>query len=111
LLINETEQEVFVYGTLDWGFKASLSLVLRDAKGKPVQSRFFADSAAHLRSREDISQFVKLIPYHSLGRSTTWSIPQLFSNPGKYSISVEYHSPLTLADVDVSRSTVKREEQ
>lgn len=101
LLINETKQEVFVYGTLDWGFNASLRLVLRDATGKLVQPRFFADSAAHLQSREDISQFVKLIPYHSLGRYTTWSIPQLFSKPGKYSILVEYHSPLTLADVDV----------
>ena len=100
---NNAVKDVFVYGTLEFGYRGSLRLYRRDAKGKEVPTRMI-DEALEMRPKpDDIAAFVKLLPFHFLG--TTYKSSIYFLNmekPGRYSMWVEYHCPITIADVRVS---------
>lgn len=51
----------------------------------------------------DTSAFVKLLPYHFIGTDYKESIIELnMMRPGRYTLWVEYHSPISVADVKVS---------
>ena len=63
-MTNLGKEAVYVFGTLDWGYSASLLLHIRDASGKEVQPLF--DDLTFVSS-DDKSAFVKLLPYHFLG--------------------------------------------
>jgi hypothetical protein len=66
MLSNSGKEAVYIFGTLDWGYSASLVLHIRDASGKDVQPRGFLDDPT-FTSPDDKSAFVKLLPHHFLG--------------------------------------------
>jgi len=102
LINTNCVKDVFVYGTLEFGLRASFTVFLRDEKGKDVPSRFFPDAWELPPDRNDTSAFVKLLPDHFLGTFSRSSIQKLgIEKPGKYSIWAEYHSPISVANVEV----------
>ncbi|HKP45303.1 MAG TPA: hypothetical protein VJT50_01780 [Pyrinomonadaceae bacterium] len=104
MLINTSGvKDIFVYGTLEFGLRASLMVYRRDAKGRNVPTRFFPHAWELPPARSDTSAFVKLLPDHFLGTFSRSSIQKLgMVKPGRYSLWVEYNSPISIADVAVS---------
>jgi hypothetical protein len=101
MLVNPSSKPVYVLRTLDWGPSASLTLHVHDASGKEIQPEFWPDAQTY-ESPDDKSAFVKLGPDHFLGANFPDSIKSLnLTRPGKYSISVEYKSPFSSAEVDL----------
>jgi hypothetical protein len=99
LLMNSGKEDVYIFGTLDFGYSASLILHIRDASGKEVQP-FFDDLT--FASPNDTSAFVKLLPDHFLGTKFYSPVNDLNMNrPGRYAIYVEYHSPFSASDVQL----------
>jgi hypothetical protein len=102
MLRNTDEKALFVFGTLEWGYSASLMFHIRDASGKKVEPILIPDPPPHAPP-EDQSDFVKLQPDNFLG--TSYFAPLKLMNltkPGKYSIFVEYWCPFSSMDVSVS---------
>lgn len=94
-------KEIFVFGNLGWGYRASLTEIIRDAHGKRISPKIFSDDLTAPIPRNDTTQFVRLVPKHFLGTYFVEEIDQLnLIKPGKYSIMVEYHSPISISDVD-----------
>jgi hypothetical protein len=101
MLMNSGKKEIYVFGTLEWGHLASFLFHIHDASGKEIRPRAFPDDQT-LVSREDRNSFVKLLPNHFLGTDFYAPVNLLGLNrPGKYSIFVEYHSPVSSADTDL----------
>jgi hypothetical protein len=101
MVINASDQDIFVYGDLGWGHLASLTICLTDARGNDIQPKFISDAVTY--PPDDNSQFVKLLPFHFLGTSYVASIEDLnMQRPGKYSIYIEYHSPIRNSKANVS---------
>ena len=74
LINNDAVKNIYVYGTLQFGVRASFRLFRRNAKGKEVPTRFI-DSGWELPPKADeVSAFVKLLPFHFLGTSYWWTI-------------------------------------
>ena len=96
-------KDVFVYGTLELGHRGSFTLFLRDAKGKEVPPRIVTEALESLPDPTDTSAFVKLLPYHFIGTNYKTSIAELnMVRPRTYTLWVEYHCPISDADVRVS---------
>ena len=103
LVNNNAVKDIFIYGTLQFGVRASFILFRRDAKGKEVPTRFI-DSGWELPPKpDDTSAFVKLLPFHFLGTTYKSSIHLLnLEKPGRYQIWVEYQSPISSSQVKVT---------
>ena len=102
LLRNSSEKDLYVFGTLDWGFSGSLMFYVRDASGKEVEPLVVPDSPPNAPP-DDKSAFVKLRPNHFLG--TSYFAPLKLVNltkPGRYSVFVEYKCPFSITDVPVT---------
>lgn len=102
MLRNVTETDAYVFGTLEWGYSASLMFYIRNAAGKEIEPILVPDSPPSAIP-DDRSAFVKLRPDHFLG--TSYFAPLKLMNltkPGRYSIVVEYNSPISKADVDIT---------
>lgn len=96
-------KDIFVYGTLELGHRGSFTLYRRDAMGKEVPTRFIAEAMSMPPDPNDKSAFVKLLPDHFLGtyfRSTIRTLNMV--RPGRYTMWVDYHCPISIADVRVS---------
>jgi len=104
MLINtDYVNDIFVYGTLGWGYSASLTFTLRDASGKEIHPQIFPDDLTPPISPDDTMAFVKLRPKHYLGTDLVAKLDLLnLSKPGKYSIFAEYHSPISGTEVNLS---------
>lgn len=102
-LVNpDFNQDIFVYGSLEWGYSASLTLFVHDASGRRVKSRFYDDALTPPLKSGDNSIFVKLQPQHLLGTYYSSTIKELnIEKPGIYNIYTEYHSPIKTSEVDV----------
>ncbi len=101
MLINSGKEDVYVLGTMEWGYSASLLFHIRNASGKEIEPMGFPDDQT-LVSPDDKSAFVKLLPNHFLGTNFFAPLDVLNLNkPGKYAIFVEYHSPLSTAEVEL----------
>lgn len=102
MLINSGKEAVYVFGTLDWGYSASLVLHIHDASGKEVQPFGRFDDLT-FASPEDKSAFVKLLPHHFLGTNFFSPLDVLnLDRPGRYAIYVEYQSPFSATDVQLN---------
>lgn len=100
---NNAVKDLFVYGTLQFGPRASLTLFRRDAKGMEVPTRFIDDAWELPPKANDTTAFVKLLPFHFLGTTYSSSIHLLnMERPGKYTMWVEYHCPISAAKVGVT---------
>jgi hypothetical protein len=101
MLRNPGEEDVYIFGTLDWGFSASLMFYIRDASGKEIEPVLVPDSPP-FGIPDDRSAFVKLRPDHFLGTSYFAPLKLMsLTRPGRYAIFVEYNSPVSTADVDL----------
>jgi hypothetical protein len=96
-------KDIFIYGTLEFGVRGSLMLYYRDAKGNEVPTQFFPEALTLPPKPDDTSAFVKLRPDHFLGTYYRPSIRMLnMVRPGRYTMWVEYHSPIPAANASVS---------
>ena len=96
-------KDIFVYGTLEFGPRASFMLYRRDSKGQDVPTKFFPDAWELPPEPNDTSAFVKLLPDHFLGTYSRTSISKLnMVRPGRYSMWMEYLCPISIADARVS---------
>jgi hypothetical protein len=96
-------KDIFVYGTLEFGHRGSFTFYHRDAKGKDVPTQFIDEALTDLPKPNDRSAFVKLLPDHFLGTYYRPSIRELnIERPGRYTMWVEYHCPISTADVELS---------
>lgn len=101
MLMNTGKKEVYVVGTLEWGPLASFSFHIQDSSGKKIRPQAFPDDQPAV-ARDDKSSFVKLMPSHFLGTDFYAPLNLLgVDRPGKYSIFVEYHSPIPSVDTEV----------
>jgi hypothetical protein len=101
MLINSGNEDIHVLGTMEWGYSASLIFHIRDASGKEIEPLDFPDDQS-LVSLDDKSAFVKLRPNHFLGTNFFAPLDVLnLHKPGRYAVFVEYHSPLSAADVEL----------
>lgn len=102
MVSNKNLRDIFIYGNLEWGYYASLTLCVQDARGKTISPNFSPDAITFFENPDDISQFVKLLPFHFLGKEYKTSTARLnIQKPGRYSIYAEYHSPISKAKVNV----------
>jgi hypothetical protein len=102
MLNNVSDKNLYVLGTLEWGYNASLLLHVRDASGKEIEPTGFPDDQT-LIDLEDQSAFLKLRPNHFLGTNFVSTLKFLNMNkPGKYSLYVEYFSKVPNGDVKVT---------
>lgn len=102
MLRNAGEKDIYLYGTLDWGYSGSLMFHIRDASGKEIEPLVVPDSPPSAPP-DDKSAFVKLRPDHFLG--TSYFAPfNLMNLPrrGRYSVFVEYRCPFSIRDVVVT---------
>lgn len=101
MLMNAGKKEVYVVSTLEWGPLASFGFHIQDSSGREIRPRAFPDDQT-LVVHEDKSSFVKLLPSHFIGTDFYAPINLLgLDRPGKYSIFVEYHSPISSADTEM----------
>ena len=95
--------DILIYGKLGWGYSASLTYTIRDVSGKRIEPNVLADDLTFPILRDDTSSFVKLLPRHFLGTYFLDDLDQLsLRKPGRYTIFVEYHSPISTKDVNLS---------
>lgn len=103
LINNNAVKDIFVYGTLQFGLRASFMLFRRDTKGKEIPTRFIDTGSELPPKSNDPGAFVKLRPFHFLGKPYRSTIYMLnMERPGRYSMWVEYHSPISAADVELN---------
>ena len=77
-------KDLFVYGTLEFGYRGSLRLYRRNAKGKEVPTRFIDEALTVPPETNNQSAFVKLLPDHFLGTSYNSTIYLLnLEKPGR----------------------------
>jgi hypothetical protein len=80
---------------------ASFAFHIQDSSGKEIRPRAFPDDQTVV-ARDDKSSFVKLMPMHFVGTSFYAPINLLgLDRPGKYSMYVEYHSPLSSLETEL----------
>jgi hypothetical protein len=95
-------KDLMVYGTLGWGHLSSLTYTIRDASGKRIQPQVLADELTPPIRRNEINSFVKLRPDQFIGVRYSEDLKRLnLSKPGRYSILVEYHCPISTTEVDL----------
>ena len=96
-------KDIFVYRRLAWGYLSSLTYTIRDASGRRIQPMILADDLNPPIPRNDTTLFVKLPPEHFIGIHYLEELDRLnLRRPGRYSIFVEYHCPISTKDVDLS---------
>ena len=96
-------KDVFVYRMLGWGHLSSITYTIRNASGKLIHPAALADDLPLPLDRNDETNFVKLAPDHFLGTALAEDLNQLNMNkPGKYSILVEYHCPISRGEVELN---------
>ena len=101
MLSNPGKKDLFVFGTMNWGYTAGLLFQIRDASGKAIHPMAFPDDQTYL-SQGDDSAFVRLAPNHFLGTDFFAPLDILNMNkPGKYAIFVEYRSPISTVDIEL----------
>lgn len=102
MLTNTTYvKDIFVYSPLGWGHLSSLTYTIRDASGKFIEPTILNDELTPPIDRSDTTSFVKLRPNQFLGVRFIEGLDRLgIKKPGRYSILVEYHCPISITDVD-----------
>lgn len=94
MLSNITSENIYVLGSLGWGYNASLLLHVRDASGKEIDPEGFPDDQTFVDPLDE-STFVKLPPRQFIGTNLVSDLKFLNMNKsGKYSIYVEYFSKI-----------------
>ncbi len=99
MLNNISSNNIYLLGSLGWGYNASLLLHVRDAAGKEIDPVGFPDDQTFVDPLDE-STFVKLPPRQFIGTNLVSDLKFLNMNkPGKYSIYVEYFSKIPSSGV------------
>jgi hypothetical protein len=94
-LLNDSDQALFLYGYLSWGYSSSFTLSITDLAGREIMPEVLDDSLTPPPPPNDKSVFVKLNPKHFLGTTRIESLKEMnIDRPGKYKVAVDYHSPI-----------------
>jgi hypothetical protein len=100
---NNSDDPIYVYKEMAWGFGGGLVLHIWDAQHRVVNPRFRDDTMLPPPSGLDNkSMFIELRADEIYGVSRTLSLGDLVRSSGRYSIQVEYRSPLACSFVDAS---------
>jgi len=100
---EELSDDVFVFGDMGIGYRSTFILFRRDAKGREVPTRLVPDYKGNPPNLDDPYTFVKLMPGTFVGINSETSVYNLhLEKPGKYSIWMEYHSPISKSQVRVA---------
>ena len=103
LLTNTSRNTLYIYGVLGWGYSASFTLHVTNARGEGIQAKRFDDSITPPPPPNDMRAFVRLYPQHFLGTWYHSSIDELnLGKPGKYALVVEYRSPLSATGIELN---------
>jgi len=98
---NDGPDPVYIYGDISWGYMAGLVLNLRDGSGKEIEPVITDDTVLPPPPRnDDPTMFVKLGPNDFFGTHRKLPVADLVKGPGKYSLQVQYRSPLFSSYVD-----------
>jgi hypothetical protein len=101
MITNVGKKDVYVLGTLEWGYSASLLFHAHNSSGKQIMPFGIPDDITRV-SKDDKSAFVRLLPSHFLGTDFFAPLDVLNLNkPGRYAIHVEYTSLFTTGEVDL----------
>jgi|SRR5882724_4608731 len=94
LLINRSKAPLYLYGALDWGESASLSIWLKDSvSGKDIPQEFIPDALSPPPTSKEA--FIKILPNHVYGVVFTCPLAELnVRRRGTYELVAEYHSPV-----------------
>ena len=98
---NDGESPVYVYRTQKWGFMGGLLLHIRDEKGNLVKSPFLEDALPEPPPPDDPTIFIRLDQEAFYGTRTKRWVKDMVSRPGRYTLQVEYWSPLPREYVDI----------
>jgi hypothetical protein len=97
---NDGKDPLYVYGNIAWGYGGGLVLRLRDQSGKGIKPVFLDDTMLPPPPQNDPSIFIRLKEDKFFGTRRELPIADLVKTPGKYSLQVEYRSPLPCGFVD-----------
>jgi hypothetical protein len=97
---NDGHDPVNVYGNIAWGYGGGLVLKIKNQAGKDVIPGLHDDTMLPPPSLDDPSIFVQLTEDNFFGTRRVLSLKDIIKSPGKYTMQVEYHSPLSCAVVD-----------
>src|SRR5258708_4616209 len=100
-LRKDGHDPAYVYGRIAWGYGGGLVLRLKDQSGKEIAPALRDDTMLPPPLRDDdASMFVKLIENKFFGTRRELVVTDLVKTPGKYSLQIEYRSPLPCGFVD-----------
>jgi hypothetical protein len=98
---NDGRDPVYVYGRIAWGYGGGLVIRIRDASGKEIAPVLRDDTMLPPPRRDDDPGiFVKLEEANFFGTRRDLPVRNLVKTPGKYSLQVEYRSPLSCGFMD-----------
>ena len=101
MLTNVSNKNLYVLGSLEWGYNASLLLHIRDASGRDIEPTAFPDTQVFV-DPDDPNAFLRLQPSHFVGTNFVSDLKFLnVTKPGKYSIYVEYFSKVSSNQVNL----------
>lgn len=94
-IMNESENTLYIYNSVAWGYGGGFVLHVKDAEGRPVTSDVMDDALLPPpRNADDLGIFVDLDPENFFGIHRAFPVDKIVGRPGKYFITVEYNSPL-----------------
>ena len=91
---NKGPDQLTIFGDLLWGYAGGLVLHVYDVSNKEVPAKVLDDDMVIPSTLNDRNSFVVLSPDHYLGTTRIEHLADLVRKPGKYSIQVEYISPV-----------------
>lgn len=96
-LRNDGPQDVYIFQGLAWGPGGGLVLHLRNQDGAEIPPVVFDETVmAPPRSQHDSTMFIRLEEGNFFGTRRELPLKDLVKAPGKYSLQVEYRSPVPL---------------
>lgn len=94
-LVNKGTGPLYVHSELNWGYSASLTLLVFDSNGRIVSRDFMDDSIPRPTSKKNRPPSIMLNPNHLFGTLATRTPPELGLSKGtSYTLQVEYLSPV-----------------
>lgn len=98
---NDGPDPLYVYGQIAWGYGGGLVLRLRNQSGKEIAPVLRDDTMLPPPPKDDDpSMFVALEENTFFGTRRELPVTKLVKTPGRYSLQVEYRSPLACGFVD-----------
>lgn len=93
-LINNSAQNLSIFGQLLWGHAGGLTLHVINGNGETVSSKQLDHDILVPSLLGKPSAYVILYPGHFLGVRREDTVENLFRRPGEYSVVAKYQSPV-----------------